>query len=253
MRLANKVCVITGAASGIGRAAAVLFAREGAKVIVADVDDAAATETARAIADKGGQAKAVAVDVSDSASVQRMFAETIEAFHRLDVLVNNAGFGFAATVVDTEEAAWDRLMAVNLKGVFLGCKYAIPIMRRQGSGVIVNTASVVSAVGVTNRAAYCASKGGVAALTRAMALDHVRDGIRINAVAPGTIDSPYFRDIFAKAADPAAFRRQLEQRHPMDRLGTPEEIAYAMLYLASDESSYTTGSLLFADGGMTAW
>jgi meso-butanediol dehydrogenase / (S,S)-butanediol dehydrogenase / diacetyl reductase len=253
MRLANKVCVITGAGSGIGRAAAVLFAREGAKVIIADVDDAAATETARAIEDKGGQAKAVAVDVSDSASVQRMFAETLEAFRRLDVLVNNAGFGFAATVVDTEEAAWDRLMAVNLKGVFLGCKYAIPIMRRQGGGVIVNTASVVSAVGVTNRAAYCASKGGVAALTRAMALDHVRDGIRINAVAPGTIDSPYFRDIFAKAADPAGLRRQLEQRHPMDRLGTPEEIAYAMLYLASDESSYTTGSLLFADGGMTAW
>jgi meso-butanediol dehydrogenase / (S,S)-butanediol dehydrogenase / diacetyl reductase len=253
MRLANKVCVITGAGSGIGRAAAVLFAREGAKAIVADVDDAAATETERAIQDKGGQAKAVAVDVSDSASVQHMFAETIEAFHRLDVLVNNAGFGFAATVVDTEEAAWDRLMAVNLKGVFLGCKYAIPIMRRQGGGVIVNTASVVSAVGVTNRAAYCASKGGVAALTRAMALDHVRDGIRINAVAPGTIDSPYFRDIFAKAADPAGLRRQLEQRHPMDRLGTPEEIAYAMLYLASDESSYTTGSLLFADGGMTAW
>lgn len=251
-RLADKVCVITGAGSGIGRAAALLFAGEGAKVVAADVNPSASAETARVIEKIGGEARAVDVDVSNAASVQWMLQKTVEAYGRLDVLVNNAGYGFAATVEQTEEADWDRLMAVNLKGVFLGCKYAIPLMRRQGGGVIVNTASVVAVVGIENRAAYCASKGGVAALTRAMALDHVRDGIRINCVAPGTIETPYFTDIFAKSADPQTLRKGLEQRHPMERLGKPEEIAYAMLFLASDDSSFCTGSTLVVDGGMSA-
>ena len=144
------------------------------------------------------------------------------------------------------------MMEVNLKGVYLGCKYAVPIMRRQGHGVIINTASVVAMVGIENRAAYCASKGGVAALTRAMAVDHVRDRIRVNCVAPGTVDTPYFAEIFAKSPDPVALRKELEARQLMGRLARPEEIAYAMLYLTSEESSFVTGSMLVVDGGMTA-
>jgi NAD(P)-dependent dehydrogenase (short-subunit alcohol dehydrogenase family) len=252
MRLVDKVCVITGAGSGIGRAAALLFSTEGAKVVAADINSHTLAETAETITKAGGMVLAVEVDVSNSASVQRMLRKAVEAFDRIDVLVNNAGFTLAATIDQTDEADWDRVMAINLKGVYLGCKYAIPLMRQQGGGVIVNTASVVAAVGIENRAAYCASKGGVAALSRAMALDHVRDGIRINCVAPGTIDTPIFTEMFAHSPDVAGLRRSLEQRHPMGRLGRPEEIAYAMLYLASDESSFCTGSMLLVDGGMSA-
>jgi len=252
MRLHGKVSVITGAGSGIGRAAALLFAREGAKVVAADVRRETAEETTRMIRDGGGQALAVHVDVSDAQSVRRMFQEVMAAHGRLDVLVNNAGYGFAATVEDTDEAEWDRLMAVNLRGVFLGCKYAVPLMRQGGGGVIVNTASTVATVGIESRAAYCASKGGVAALTRAMALDHVRDGIRVNCVAPGTIETPYFTEIFAKSPNPGPLRKSLEDRQAMGRLGRPEEVAYAMLYLASEESAFCTGSMLVVDGGWTA-
>lgn len=252
MRLASKVSVITGAGSGIGRAAALLFAREGAKVVAADIKFPAVEETVEMIRKADGEAEAVEVDVSSATSIQRMFQEALEAYGRLDVLVNNAGYGFAGTVEETDEADWDRLMAVNLKGVYLGCKYAVPIMRRQGHGVIINTASVVAMVGIENRAAYCASKGGVAALTRALAVDHVRDGIRVNCVAPGTVDTPYFAEIFAKSLAPAALRKELEARQLMGRLARPEEIAYAMLYLASEESSFVTGSMLVVDGGMTA-
>ncbi len=184
--------------------------------------------------------------------VERMIAETETAFGRLDVLVNNAGYGIAGSVVATDEQAWDDLMAVNVRGVFLCCKYAIPVMRRTGGGTIVNTASVVAAVGIRDRAAYCASKGAVAALTRAIAVDHVGDGIRCNAVAPGTIDTPYFNDILKNSADPAAVRKALAARQLLGRLGTPEEIAAAILFLAGDESRFATGSILTIDGGMTA-
>ncbi len=227
MRLRNKVSLITGAGSGIGQATALLFAREGAKVVAADVRLQAAEETVRRIRETGGEARAVEADVSQAASVQRMVQETVAAYGRLDILINNAGYGFAATVEQTEEADWDRLMAVNLKGVYLGCKYAIPIMRQQGGGVIINTASVVALVGIANRAAYCASKGAVAALTRAMAVDHVGDGIRVNCVAPGTIDSPYLAPILSRSANPAQLRHELAQRQLMGRLGQPEEVAYA--------------------------
>jgi len=251
-RLADKICVITGGGSGIGQATALCFAAEGAKVVVADINPGAASETSRLIEKNGAAALAVTVDVTQAASVQKMLHKAAEIFGRIDVLVNNAGFGFAATVEETDEADWDRLMAVNLKGVFLGCKYVVPIMRRQGGGVIVNTASVLALVGVQDRAAYCASKGGVAALTRAVALDHVRDGIRVNCVAPGSVETPYWTDIFAKSNDVAALRKNLEQRHPMERLARPEEIAKAVLFLASDESSFCTGSTLVVDGGWAA-
>jgi NAD(P)-dependent dehydrogenase (short-subunit alcohol dehydrogenase family) len=248
-RLKDKVCLITGGGSGIGRATCELFAREGAKVVVADKLLSAARVVAALI---GEAAIAIEVDVAQSASVRSMIDATIRDLGRLDVLINNAGYGIPGSVVETSEDDWDKLMAVNVNGVFFGCKYAIPVMKQQGGGVIVNTASIVANVGIRNRAAYCASKGAVAALTRAMALDHVNDNIRVNCVAPGTVDSPYFEDIIRKSERPQELRRELEARQAMNRLGRPEEIANAFLFLASDESSFSTGSMLIVDGGMTA-
>src|SRR6266404_5511635 len=228
MRLKDKVCIITGGGSGIGRATALLFAG------------------------KGAQAIAVEADVALARDVERVIAATVERFRRLDVLVNNAGYGIAGTVVETPQEAWDALMATNVRGVFLCSKYAIPVMKRNGGGTIVNTASVVAAVGIANRAAYCASKGAVAALTRAIAIDHIGDGIRCNAIAPGTIDTPHFDDILAKSADREATRKALAARQLLGRLGTAEEIAAGILFLASDESRFATGTILTLDGGMTA-
>ena len=252
-RLEDRVCLITGAGSGIGRATALLFAKEGARVAAADIDGAGAEAVAEAARALGpAEALGLQVDVSRSTQVEDMVARTLDAFGRLDVLVNNAGITLAATAVDTEEADWDRIMAVNVKGVFLGCKFAIPVMRRQGGGAIVNTASNTASVGLRKRAAYVASKGAIAALTRALALDHVGDGIRVNCVAPGTVETPFFDALFEAAEDPAALRRELAARQAVNRLGTPQEIAGAMLYLACDESSFVTGTMLTVDGGMTA-
>jgi len=252
MRLKDKVCIVTGGGSGIGRASCLLFAREGARLVVADKRKAAADAVATECVATGAEAIAVEVDVSQAADAERMISRTLDAFGRLDVLVNNAGYGIAGTVLDTDERAWDDLMAVNVRGVFLCSKFAIPAMRANGGGTIVNTASVVAAVGIRNRAAYCASKGAVAALTRAIAIDHVADGIRCNAVAPGTIDTPYFDEILRKSPDPEAVRKGLEARQLLGRLGTPEEIAAGILFLASDESRFATGTILTIDGGMTA-
>lgn len=247
-RLEGKVTIITGGASGIGRASARLFAKEGAKVVVADRAFEAAEAVAAEIANG---AIALKVDVADSGSVQKMIADTVEHFGSLDVLFNNAGYGIAGTVVETNEDDWAALMAVNVNGVFFGCKYAIPYMRKQGRGVIVNTASGVAKVGIRDRAAYCASKGAVAALTMAMALDHVDENIRINCIAPGTIDSPYFQDMLAKSPRAAEMKTDLEHRQAMKRFGQPEEIAFAALYLACDESSFVTGNMMVVDGGWT--
>jgi meso-butanediol dehydrogenase / (S,S)-butanediol dehydrogenase / diacetyl reductase len=252
MRLAGKIAIITGGASGIGHAASKLFAANGAVVTVADRDLDGATRVVREIEVQGGKASAYQVDVAQEAEVKAMIEAAIAAHGRLDILVNNAGYGFAGTVVTTSEADWDALMAVNVKGVFFGCKYAIPVMEKQGSGAIVNTASGAARVGIVNRAAYVASKGAVDALTRAMATDHALAGIRINAVAPGTIETPYFAEIFAKSPNAAGLKRGLEMRQAMERLGKPIEIARAMLFLASDEASFCTGTTLIVDGGWTA-
>jgi NAD(P)-dependent dehydrogenase (short-subunit alcohol dehydrogenase family) len=252
MRLENKVCIITGGGSGIGRATALLFAQEGARLVVADKRVQNALAVVSECARKGAEAIVVEVDVANSDQAQRMIARTLEQFGRLDVLVNNAGYGITGSVVETDPDAWDALMAVNVRGVFLCSKYAIPAMKRNGGGTIVNTASVVAAVGIANRAAYCASKGAVAALTRAIAIDHVGDGIRCNAVAPGTIDTPYFDEILGKSADPDAVRKVLAARQLLGRMGTPEEIAAGILFLASDESRFATGTILTLDGGMSA-
>ena len=252
MRLHNKVCLVTGGGSGIGRATAELFAREGARLAIVDRDEAGAEAAARACAGAGEAPLAIRADVASVADSRAMIEATVERFGRLDVLVNNAGYGILGTVLETAEEDWDALMGVNVKGVFLACKNAIPLMIDQGGGAIVNVASVVSSIGITNRAAYCASKGAVASLTRAMALDHVQDGIRVNAVAPGTVRSAYFDRLLATAPDPAGLQAHLEGRQPIKRMAAPAEIATGILYLASDESSFCTGTILTIDGGMTA-
>jgi meso-butanediol dehydrogenase / (S,S)-butanediol dehydrogenase / diacetyl reductase len=252
MRLAGKIAIITGGASGIGHEASKLFAANGAVVMVADRDLDGATRVVQEIQARGGKASAYKVDVAQETEVKAMVEAAVAGHGRLDILVNNAGYGIAGTVVTTSEADWDALMAVNVKGVFFGCKYAIPVMEKQGRGAIVNTASGAAHVGIVNRAAYVASKGAVDALTRAMATDHALTGIRINAVAPGTIETPYFAEMFAKSPNAAGLKRGLEMRQAMERLGRPIEIANAMLFLASDEASFCTGTTLVVDGGWTA-
>jgi meso-butanediol dehydrogenase/(S,S)-butanediol dehydrogenase/diacetyl reductase len=251
MRLANKIAIITGGGSGIGHQACKLFAREGATVLVADRDLDAATRVADEVKAAGGRALAHQADVSKEAEIEAMIARAVSEFGRIDILVNNAGYGIAGTVVSTSEADWNALMSVNVNGVFLGCKHAIPVMAKQGGGAIVNTASAAANIGIHDRAAYVASKGAVAALTRAMAIDHVDAGIRINAVAPGTIESPYFTKILS-GPNGEELRRGLEERQAMERLGQPVEIAQAMLWLASDDASFCTGSVMVVDGGWTA-
>ncbi len=250
MRLENKVALITGAGAGIGAATAELFVSEGAKVLVADRDG----DLARAVAQGlGDNAQACVADVSKAAEVQAMVELCVSRFGGLDVLFNNAGFGCLGTVETLEEQAWDALMAVDLKGVYLCSKYAIAHLRRRGRSSIVNMASTIAVVGIKDRAAYVAAKGGVAALTRAMALDHAVDGIRVNSIAPGVIETSYYDQILAQVPDPDAFRAALAARSPLNRVGQPIDIARMALWLASDESAFATGAMFTVDGGYTAW
>jgi NAD(P)-dependent dehydrogenase (short-subunit alcohol dehydrogenase family) len=251
-KLRGKVALITGAGSGIGEEIAALFAAEGARVVAADVDARAAERVAQRIAGAGGAAVAVQVDVSRAAEVERVVESTVQRHGRIDVLCNNAGIGVAAVCHETSEADWDRTMAIDLKGVFLGCKYAIPHMLRQGGGVICNTSSAAGQVGVLNRAAYCAAKAGVLGLTKSIAIDYAEHGIRCNALLPGTVDSPWIGKILSQQPDPAGERRRMAARQPIGRMGTPAEIARAALYLCSDDAGYVTGSGLVIDGGLTA-
>jgi NAD(P)-dependent dehydrogenase (short-subunit alcohol dehydrogenase family) len=249
-RLSGKCALITGAGSGIGRQAALLFASEGARVAVADRAEAAAQETAREIADAGGTALAVTVDVSRAAEMEAAVAAAEREFGGLQVLFNNAGIfpGEDGSPVDTPEAVWDRVMDVNLKGVFLGCKYGIPAMLRSGGGSIVNTASFVAVMGAaTSQIAYTASKGGVLAMTREIAVEYARQGIRANALCPGPVNTPLLQELLA---DPAARARRLVHV-PMGRLAEAHEIARAALFLASDDASYVNGATFLVDGAIT--
>jgi len=251
-RLEGRRAIVTGAGSGIGRAIALRFAAEGARVAVADVDEAAAAQVAAELGAGEGNVVSRRVDVSRAAEVEALVGWVVERWGGLDVMVNNAGVGVAATTPDTEEADWDRLMAVNLKGTFLGMKYAIPAIRAAGGGAVVNIASVAALVGVPDRAAYCASKGGVVALTRAAAIDHVAEGVRINCIAPGTVDTPWVQRITADYPDPDAARAAMRARQPHGRLVTAEEIAAMAAYLASDEAGSVIGGVMVVDGGLSA-
>ncbi len=252
MRLEQRIAVITGAGSGIGREMALLFAREGASILAADLNGGAAEATASMVKEAGGTCAALAVDASKPADVERMIAQAIETYGRVDILCNNAGIGSTTDVVDCEPDEWDRVMTVNVKSVYLGCKYAVPHMIEQGGGVIVNTASVAGMVGIVKRASYSASKGAVIALTRQVAIEYVEQGIRVNCICPGTVDSPWVGRLLDETADPAAARAGLVARQPMGRLGDPKEIAKAALYLASDDAAFITGTGLVIDGGLTA-
>jgi NAD(P)-dependent dehydrogenase (short-subunit alcohol dehydrogenase family) len=248
-RLSGKRALITGAASGIGRATALLFAREGAAVTVVDVDENGGQAVVQTILDEGGQAIFVRGDVTRAADCQRAVQETVDRLGGLDILFNNAGIIRRATVIDTTEEEWERVMAVNVKSIFLLGKYAVPAMARSGGGAIVNTASGWGLVGGRNAVSYCASKGAVVNMTRAMALDHGAQNIRVNCVCPGDTDTPMLRSEAQQLGESEeAFLAEAADR-PLQRIGRPADIARAVLYLVSEDSAFVTGTALVVDGG----
>ncbi len=253
MRLKDKVAIITGAGGGQGRAAALLFAKEGAKIVASDWNVASGEQTVPRVRAAGGEAIHIGADVSDSAQVRRLIEGALASWGRIDVLYNNAGVGYSSSlsmqdILKTPEEDWDRVLAINLKSVFLTCKYAIPEMLRTGGGSIINTSSVAALVGGENAHAYTASKGGMISLSRALAVEFGPRNIRVNCICPGVIDTPMVEPVVGPLKDsnrPLRFS-------PIRRLGTPEDIAYCALYLASDESSFVTGAVFVVDGGITA-
>jgi NAD(P)-dependent dehydrogenase (short-subunit alcohol dehydrogenase family) len=243
LKLADKVALITGAASGIGRATALLFAREGARVVVVDINQNGGQDTVETIRQGGGEAIFVLADVTSAADAERMVKTAVETYGQLDILFNNAGVAHRASVDECSVEDWDRVIAINLKGVFLGSKYAIPVMKRQGGGTIINTASGAGLVGTVRSPAYCASKGGVVLLTKQMAIDFARDNIRVNAICPGAVDTPLMEIIFREMSDDLAEGKRIyEERLPRGRMLAPEQVAHAALYLACDESGFMTGN-----------
>jgi NAD(P)-dependent dehydrogenase (short-subunit alcohol dehydrogenase family) len=251
MRLKDKVAIITGGGSGFGEVTARLFAREGAAIMLADINGEAAQSVAGSIAAEGGQAAWARTDVTSSSSVEAMVQAALNQFGRVDILFNNAGIEGFGTVVDTDENAWERIFAVHVRGTYLCSKYALPAMiegRRGGS--VVNVSSVAGLVGIRNMTAYSAAKGAILSMTRSMAVDFAQYGVRVNCVAPGTTMTPMGqRLVEGDTPEQLALRMS---RYPLNRFGRPEEIANAVLFLASDESSYATGSCLVVDGGLTA-
>ncbi|MCL5286831.1 MAG: SDR family oxidoreductase [Acidobacteria bacterium] len=253
LRLANKVALITGGGTGIGRACALAFAREGANVALAGRRPGPLNDVAAEIAKAGGNALAIECDVTDSVSVQHAIETTSACFHGLHIVVNNAGALLVAAVDGTTEAEWDHLMAVNLKGTFLVSRAALPELRKAGGGCIVNIASILGLVAMKNRAAYTASKGGVIALTKAMALDHAHENIRVNCICPTIVETELVENLFSSQPNPEAARQARRDMLPVGRLGKPEDVERLAVYLASDESSFVTGAALPLDGGLTAY
>jgi 3-oxoacyl-[acyl-carrier protein] reductase len=244
--------MITGAGSGIGRATAIAFARSGAQVVAIDFNAAELEKTRWLLEQEGKNCHAIAADVSREAEVADAIGQTVEQFGRLDVLHNNAGISILKLVTETTESELDRLLGVNFKGVFFGCKYAIPPMLRQGGGVIINTASELAIVAQPLYTAYCATKGAVLSLTRALAVEWAAQGIRVNAICPGPIDTPMLHAEFDQSADPQIEKQAVVQTIPVGRLGVPEEIADVAVFLASDEARFMHGAAVTVDGGKTA-
>ena len=251
MQLAGKVAIVTGAGSGIGQATAKCFAKEGSAVIAVDWNKETAEKTVAAVRSKGGKAEFCFADVSKAEDVRRTVDTALTSFGALHILVNDAAIQIMAKLTDTTEEMWDQIHAVNLKGVFLGCKYAIPAMIDAGGGAIINIASVLGFVGDPDLAAYCAAKGGVIALTKVAALTYGPQGVRANAICPGDVDTPLVEAYFNKDPDPKRFRQEIYSKYALRRIASPEEIAQVALFLASDASSFITGSTLVVDGGLT--
>ena len=252
-RIEGKVAIVTGAASGIGKATAIMLAREGASVALTDVSIQSGRDVAAEIEKQGGKARFWQMDVSREAQVKAVFADVVNIFGKIDVLVNNAGIGGSGKPTDQEtEAAWDTLMAVNVKGVFLCTKHAIPYMRRAGGGSIINLSSIYGLVGAADAPSYHASKGAVRLMAKTDAMLYAGDKIRVNSVHPGFIRTPLVMGSAASTEDAEALVKQLASLHPLGRIGEPDDVAYGILYLASDESSFVTGSELVIDGGYTA-
>lgn len=253
MKLENKVAIITGSGSGIGRSTALLFASEGASIVVVDIKKEDAAETVQMIHQNGQQAMSVEADVSKSDDTEAMVEQTIRRYGKLDILFNNAGIDIAKSIVDTTEEEWDRTMAVNLKGVFFGCKFSIPAMMDNGGGVIINTASILAHVASPNQAAYCASKGGIVALTRQIAYDYAQHNIRVNCISPGDVMTPMAINFFKSCENPEERLKFFTERYPMKRFAEPDEIARVALFLASEDSSFITGQAVKAEGGFSIW
>ena len=252
MRLANKIALITGAGSGLGRESALLFAAEGAAIAAADLNIDSAKETASDVIAAGGKAIALRVDVSDENEVRAMVDATIAQLGVPDVLYNNAGtIGKSGFLSSMETEVFDRVIAVNLRGVFLGMKHALPHMARRGGGAVINQASAAGLVGIRGSAAYCASKAGVISLTKVAALEYARYKIRVNCICPGLIDTPMAQELRMGELDPRS-EDTMKRISPLARMGTPEEIARTALFLASDDSTYATGAVFVIDGGWTA-
>ena len=251
-RFQDRVVVVTGGGSGIGQATALAFAREGGRVVVFDSSRPAAKRFAALAADQGLDGQSLTVDVGRSRDVQRGVAAVILRFGAIHILVNDAGVEHAALLHETAEEDWDRVLGVNLKGVFLMSRWVLPAMVRAGGGAVVNLGSISGLLGWPLYAAYAASKGGVIQLTRQMAVDYARFNIRVNCVCPGTTWTPLVERLFAQEADPEAAKATIAARHPLGRFARPEEIAEAILFLASEEASFITGAVLPVDGGYTA-
>src|SRR5712691_8948154 len=249
MRLAGRTAIVTGAGSGIGRASAVLFATEGAFVALVDRDHEGLEETLAAIDAAKGEASVHVGDVSEADFARSAVSDVMTRRGRLDVLMTAAGFSCGGTVLTTDPADWDAVFRTNVGGTWLWSREAVPKMQRQGSGSIITLASQLAIAGGRNNSAYIAAKGAIVSLTRTMALDFATDGIRVNAIAPGAIDTPMLRRSFARHADPDPVREASRNRHAMKRFGRAEEVAEAALHLASDSSSFTTGTVMVVDGG----
>ncbi|MBM3802696.1 MAG: glucose 1-dehydrogenase [Acidimicrobiia bacterium] len=251
-QLENKVALITGAGSGMGRATAAVFAREGAKVVAVDINESAVQETVKTITAAGGEAIWVRADVSKGPDAQRMIEAALDAYQKIDILHNNAGIFLVRFLEDTTEEEWDRLMGVNLKAIFWAVKFAVPYMKRQGRGCIINTASTGGFLGQYMTPAYIASKGGVVLLTKSLALDYAKHNITVNCICPGAVETPMLRKHFADSPEPETAMQRERQLVPIKRFLDPEEIAYAALYLASDRARGVTGTALVIDGGSLA-